>query len=299
MYESILTLERAVKDLSSLSKEEIADKIDKIEKLIDMNTRLTVELSRKNARLSVLESSVDASKKSLLVEEERLRCLDESLQGSENIEVISIRRKSDECLKAIRRIEAENLQIASDKGRFSSELERLSRDRIVREDLLSRMKSREVISAAFSRKGIPSSIIRTQIPQINSEISKILGGIVDFSVEIENDEDSDSLEIYINYGDSRRIIELGSGMEKMISSVAIRVALINVSTLPKTNIFILDEGFGALDALAVESCNRLLQSLKRYFKTVFVITHIDGIKDCADSTIEISKIEKDSKVQYV
>ena len=299
VYESVLNLERAVNELSALSKSDIADKIDKVEKLLDMNTKLTVDLSKRQARLSVLQSSIDGNYKSLSEEEERLRCLDESLRGSENIEVISIRRKSDECLKTIRQIEAENLRIAADNGRLSSELERLSRDRSVREDLLLRMKSREVISTAFSRKGIPSSIVRTQIPLINAEISKILGGIVDFSVEIENDEDSDSLEIYINYGDSRRIIELGSGMEKMISSVAIRVALINVSTLPKTNIFILDEGFGALDALAVESCNRLLQSLKRYFKTVFVITHIDGIKDCADTTIEISKVEKDSKVHYV
>jgi len=299
VHESVLNLERVVSDLSSLSRVEIADKIDKIEKLLDMNTKLTVELSKKQARVSVLQSSVETNSRSLLDEEERLRCLDESLRGSENIEVISIRRKSDECLKAIRHLESENLKIASEKGRLLSDLERLSRDKAVREDLLARMKSREVISSAFSRRGIPSSIVRTQIPLINAEISKILGGIVDFSVEIENDEDSDSLEIYINYGDSRRIIELGSGMEKMISSVAIRVALINVSTLPKTNIFILDEGFGALDALAVESCNRLLQSLKRYFKTIFVITHIDGIKDCADTTIEISKVEKDSKVQYV
>ena len=49
------------------------------------------------------------------------------------------------------------------------------------------------------------------------------------------------MDIYINYGDSRRIIECASGMEKMISSLAIRVALINVSSLPKSDILILDD----------------------------------------------------------
>ena len=33
----------------------------------------------------------------------------------------------------------------------------------------------------------------------------------------------------------------------MISAIATRVALINMSSLPKSNIFIIDEGFGALD----------------------------------------------------
>jgi exonuclease SbcC len=161
------------------------------------------------------------------------------------------------------------------------------------------MRVKELICSAFSRKGVPSTVISSQIPLINEEICKILAGIVDFTVELENDEDSDSMEIYINYGDSRRIIELGSGMEKMISSIAIRVALINISTLPKTDMFILDEGFGALDSIAVEACNRLLASLKKYFKTIIVITHIDGIKDSADITIEICKNEKDSKVTHV
>jgi DNA repair exonuclease SbcCD ATPase subunit len=87
-------------------------------------------------------------------------------------------------------------------------------------------------------------------------------------------------------------------MEKMISSIAIRVALINVSSLPKTDMFIIDEGFGALDDAGVESCNRLLASLKRYFKTVIVITHVDGVKDAADVVLEITKNEKDSSVRY-
>ncbi len=106
------------------------------------------------------------------------------------------------------------------------------------------------------------------------------------------------MEIYIDYGDSKRIIEVGSGMEKMIASVAIRVALINVSSLPKTDMFILDEAFGPLDPSNVESCNRLLTSLKRYFKTIIVITHVEGVKDVADHIIEVTKVEKDAKVVY-
>ena len=161
-----------------------------------------------------------------------------------------------------------------------------------------KMKLYELITTAFSRKGVPSVIVSSQLPVINTEISKILTGIVDFTLELEVDEETDSMDVFINYGDSRRIIELGSGMEKMISSIAIRVALINVSTLPKTDMFIIDEGFGALDDTSIEACNRLLTSLKRYFRTIIVITHVDGVKDVADAILEITKNEKDSKVVY-
>ena len=104
------------------------------------------------------------------------------------------------------------------------------------------------------------------------------------------------MDIYINYGDSRRIVELGSGMEKMMASLAIRVALINVSTLPKTNMLIIDEGFGALDETNLEACGKLLHSLKKWFKNILVISHIDAIKDVVDNTIDITRKGVDSYV---
>jgi DNA repair exonuclease SbcCD ATPase subunit len=162
--------------------------------------------------------------------------------------------------------------------------------------LLQKMQVFELIAMAFSKKGIPSVIVGSQLPVINGEIAKILAGIVNFTIELEADEESDSMDVFINYGDSRRIIELASGMEKLISSMAIRVALINVSTLPKTNMLIIDEGFGALDDAGIESCNRLLVSLKRYFRTLLIITHVDAVKDVADQIIEVTKDEKDAHV---
>ena len=159
------------------------------------------------------------------------------------------------------------------------------------------LKTYDMIAQAVSRRGIPVQIIHSMLPRINSEISKILQGVVGFTVELEADLDSNAMDIYINYGDSRRIVELGSGMEKMMASLAIRVALINVSTLPKTNMLIIDEGFGALDETNLEACGKLLHSLKKWFKNILVISHVDAIKDCVDHNLEIMKRGKDSYVK--
>ena len=106
------------------------------------------------------------------------------------------------------------------------------------------------------------------------------------------------MDVYINYGDTRRIIELASGMEKMISSLAIRVALSNISSLPKTDMLLIDEGFGTLDENKVTACNQLLTSLKKWFKNIIVITHVDAVKDVADNILEIDKNGKDSKITF-
>ena len=68
--------------------------------------------------------------------------------------------------------------------------------------------------------------------------------------------------------------------------------------MPKSDMLIIDEGFGALDDSNLESCSRLLQMLKRWFKTIIVISHVDAIKDIVDDTIEILSKEKDSYVKY-
>ena len=149
---------------------------------------------------------------------------------------------------------------------------------------------------ATSKRGIPVQLLYSLLPKINAEITKILQGVVSFTIELEADLDSNAMDIYINYGDSRRIIELASGMEKMMASLAIRVALINVSTLPKTNMLIIDEGFGALDETNLESCGKLLKSFKKWFKNIVIISHIDAIKDIVDNTIEIMKEGVDSHV---
>ena len=264
----------------------------------ELHSKLRVDVSNKQVELVRLETTQEALIISLEPIKARLKELEEALKNDENAEVVSLRSEIDELSTTISCLDAEKLQFAAQRGKIISDAEKMLEEKRSRESLLQKMKLYELITTAFSRKGVPSVIVSSQLPVINTEISKILTGIVDFTLELEVDEETDSMDVFINYGDSRRIIELGSGMEKMISSIAIRVALINVSTLPKTDMFIIDEGFGALDDTSIEACNRLLTSLKRYFRTIIVITHVDGVKDVADAILEITKNEKDSKVVY-
>ena len=210
------------------------------------------------------------------------------------------------CRQAISRIEgeivsvdAERISCAEKIARDQSDIDSLLIEKEKYKSLIKRWRAYDFFITAVSNKGIPMSIISDRLPIINNEISKILQGVVGFTVELDAPEGSNSMEIYINYGDSRRIIECASGMEKLMASLAIRVALINISSLPKSNMLIIDEGFGALDDMNVESCSRLLESLKKWFKNILIISHVDAVKDIADGILEISKKGKDSHITNV
>ena len=184
-------------------------------------------------------------------------------------------------------------------GRTKTQLVQVQKEREQYVKLLTEWKIYDLLLSATSKRGVPVHILSARLPKINAEISKILGTNTNFTIELEAPIDSNTMNIFIDYGDSTRPIECASGMEKMLASLAIRVALINVSTLPKSDILIIDEGFGTLDEVNIVACNRLLQSLKKYFKCILVISHVEGIKDSVDNVIEIQKDGVDATVRII
>lgn len=136
--------------------------------------------------------------------------------------------------------------------------------------------------------GISYDIIKKKLPIINDEIAKNLANIVDFEIFFE--DDGNKLNILIKHPRfDPRPIEMGSGAEKSIASMAIRLALLQVSNLPKSNIFILDEPATALDAENMEGFIRMIDMIKSNYDIVLLISHLDALKDIVDTTITIDK----------
>lgn len=163
-------------------------------------------------------------------------------------------------------------------------------------ELELKLKSYEYYLDAIRRDGIPYEIIAETLPYIEEEVNNTLSQIVDF--EIRFDVDGKDILSYIKYDDNMWPLEMTSGMEKFISSLAIRVALIKVSNLPRPNFLIIDEGFGNLDSTNISSLELLFGYLKTEFDFLMIVSHIDIMKDMVDSLIEIDVTDSTSLVQY-
>lgn len=141
---------------------------------------------------------------------------------------------------------------------------------------------------AVNRNGVPYQLISEALPRVQNETNTILSNIVDFQVLF--DTDGKSINTYIVYDDERYwALELSSGMEKFIASLAIRAALINVSSLPRPNFIVIDEGLGTLDSTVLTNFSIFLDYLKTQFEFVIIISHIDVVRDIVDSQIDIRK----------
>jgi exonuclease SbcC len=109
--------------------------------------------------------------------------------------------------------------------------------------------------------------------------------------DFELDED---YEVFIYDQGERFPINRFSGGETDLANLCLRVAislLISESTEVGFSFIILDEIFGSQDVLRKENILNALARLKNRFGQIFLITHIDDIKDSVENLVYVTENE--------
>ena len=184
--------------------------------------------------------------------------------------------------------EANILEMYKEHGSIEQKLTSLVEQKQELADLREEYSAYDLFMRCMHTGGISYDIIKKKLPVINNEIAKVLANVVNFETFFE--DDGKHLRIFIKHPKHEpRPLEMGSGAEKTIAAMAIRLALLSVSSLPKGDVFVLDEPGAALDAENMDGFISILELIKSYFKTVLLISHLDSLKDCVDIQITIDK----------
>ena len=165
------------------------------------------------------------------------------------------------------------------------------------EELEDSHQAYQYLLEAIKRDGVPYDLISKSLPTVEGAVNDILAQIVDFSIIFNMD--GKQIDTHIVYDDDRVWpLELSSGMERFISSLAIRVGLMNVSNLPRSNFLAIDEGWGTMDSDNLNSVAQLFQYLKTEFQFSLVVSHIESMRDFVDTLLEIKKVGGSSSVRF-
>jgi len=165
------------------------------------------------------------------------------------------------------------------------------------EELEDKVGAYQYYLSAVSRDGVPYKLIQDALPTIEGEVNNILSQIVDFGIIFEMD--GKTINNHIVYDDDNIWpLELSSGMERFISSLALRVGLINVCNLPRGNFLAIDEGFGSMDSDNLNSIYNFFQYLKTQFQFVVIVSHIEQMRDTVDTLLEIKKQSGYSSINF-
>ena len=256
---------------------------------LDSEKKLNTE-KRKNliSQLAIIEDKINLyheQEKDIIFNKDLYNSIDSAQNKSDNLEI---------------EIEDFNNQLNSVNG----EIKVLETNRKTILDNIKKVEELEGKYAAYQyyldsvkRDGIPYELITKALPTIEGAVNDILAQIVDFSMILEMD--GKNVNCFIVYDDENVWpLELSSGMERFISSLAMRVGLINVSNLPAANFLAIDEGWGTMDSDNLNSVYNLFQYLKTQFQFTMIVSHIDSMRDAVDTLLEIKKENKFSNVSF-
>jgi len=279
--------------IEEINPQQVREYIEKYDQLLakreeTKNQVVTTELEieRRKPVNAELESRIQSH-------QEKVEEYEDNKEAIENLEeLVSEKNQGNRLIKEsqqqLETCEKEILELYKLHGSLEQKLTSTKEQKQELHDIREEYAAYDLFLRCTHSNGIAYDIIKKRLPVINNEIAKILANIVEFEVYFEND--GNKLNILIKHPRYEpRPIAMGSGSEKSIAAIAIRLALLTVSSLPKSDIFILDEPGTELDEENMENFIQILDLIKSYFKTVILISHLDSLKDCVDQQITIEK----------
>ena len=267
-----------------------------------LKSDIQLKINKLNNDILKLENKISSDQNSLINVETQIK---EYYNNKDAIESNKIVNQTIDSIKSnIKNIDFEIKTVNNNIINFNTKISGLEEQRKTIQTSIEEVKILEVeyeayqlYTNAISRDGIPYELISQALPTIEKEVNNILNQIVEFTVTLQTD--GKNVTTHINYEDKKWPLELASGMERFVSSLAMRVALINISNLPRPNFIAIDEGFGCADADNLSSMGALFAFLKTNFDFVWIISHLDSMRDMVDNRLEIKKENGFSKVNYV
>ena len=279
--------------LSKLNPEIVRDHLDKYRKL--EKKQIETESLIKDLQLGLERKRSALDRHNTLIEElaQKQASYNDNKEAIENLEKLLKEKelyvsKTRSIKEQIESNSEEKINLYKSLGSEEQRIEDLRQRQVEFQSIQSEYSSYDLFLRCMHPNGIGYDIIKQKLPVINEEVAKILSNVVDFEIFFETS--GNKFDIFIKHPKHEaRPIEMASGAEKTMAAMAIRLALLSVSSLPKSDLFILDEPGTALDEENMAGFIRILELIKVYFKNVLLISHLDSLKDCVDMQIVIEK----------
>ncbi len=178
-------------------------------------------------------------------------------------------------------------------------------------DIMQRRHAQfDELRTAFGKNGVPAMIIESVLPELesgaNALLAKMSNGRMNVRFETQRltqkGDTMETLEIRISDELGERAYEMFSGGEAFRINFAIRIALSKLLARragARLRTLFIDEGFGTQDAQGRERLVEALKSIEDEFERIFIITHIDELKDAFPARIEVIKTAKGSNARIV
>ena len=146
-----------------------------------------------------------------------------------------------------------------------------------------------VYQQLMGKNGIIKLVLKQALPVVNNEIKRLLSGLCDFDVVLSiSDDNKVCLDLYHD-GQYLPIDRNASGFESCMASLALRCALGNIATIPRSNMLVLDEVLIGVGSMNRENIMTLYRRVLSNYDFIIHICHDATLTDYHDNVITVTK----------
>ena len=271
------------------------------EKEIDISNKVLQTLKNKT-RMCNTYKQLCVNKKSLEKEleeiEEVLIKFDEyksMIEANKNVQdkVDALKAELAEFEEVYEEVERQFNTESTNVTKYTAQLDQIRKDVTENKSIDNSLKIYDIYRKSL--KALPYILLAKVQPVLEKKVNDLLSIITDFTVKF--DMSDNKIDIYIDrpiYRTENRyiLVNNGSGFERFVASLAIRIALLDMSNLPKINFMAIDEGWSSFDTHNINNVGIILDYLKTKFDFILTISHLIQIKEHCDVIISLKKNEK-------
>ncbi len=262
------------------------------------------------------------------LEAERSKLSEQLAQQEQAYQQVRSRlQAAEERLPDVQKARRELFDIQARENRLRMEVGAARQKVLVLDDLKARREALEAdrqslaqkagryqqLERAFGKDGVPALLIEQALPQIENQANRLLDRLsngtmsVRFVTQREYKDKKradlrETLDIQILDSAGRRDYEMFSGGEAFRVNFAIRLALSEVLAQragARLQTLIIDEGFGSQDEVGRQRLIEAINTIRRDFAKILVITHIESLKEAFPTRIEVVKTPRGSTINVV
>ena len=266
--------------------------------------RSSMEHHNKRAQLSVKKSALEVNVERLRNEYKENRTLKQEYEKNseaidKNNEIDIQIRNTDVFINDKRNTRDMNsAYIVNNEADINNQKEQIE----TRINIIKKIKEESILVRNWKiyldligKNGISKMVLRKTLPIINAKLSQLLGDVCDFDVEV-GINDKNEVMFYLIKDNVYSELYSGSGFEKTAAALALRAVLGDMSTIPKCDTIVMDEVWGRVAKDNFDNMKHLLEKIATSYNTVFLISHIDEIKDWCQSHVVVKKENNISRI---
>ncbi len=265
------------------------------DELLVAQERISAHLGDKTKQVEALHQ-LDADSKDLHAMSENFGELWQKVNMHES-SIMNLTRKRDVSTENIGRLQQQQDDIET----LKAEQKKLQKEN---KKIQNSIELHNMLINAFGRDGIPYLMLERALPRFEQYTNEFLcvdegfpnATRVKISSTKEIQSGDERNEVVIKYLDDRGEHPLGeaSGWQKTAIGYSLRASLAKVQAMAtgtQINHCLYDEGWGACDQTNILMGKRMIQRFGQEFGKFFYITHIETLKEIADTTINVEAVE--------